>query len=79
MQALSDPGLILASPRMLIQALAEHATMQEAAKAWGILVPHGSARLAPVQGGYYLGVQLAGELVEESSVASELFSSLDFR
>jgi hypothetical protein len=70
-QAPSDPDLILASPRTLIQALVEHATVQEAVKAWGILAPHGSARQAPVPGGYYSGVQLAGESVEELITASE--------
>ncbi len=79
MQALSDPDLILASPRTLIQALVEHATVQEAVKAWGILVQHGSARQAPVQGGYYSGVRLAGESVEESSAASELLELIPCR
>ena len=74
MQALSDPGLILASPRTLIHDLVEHATAQEATKAWGMLASHGSARQAPVPGGYYSGVQLAGESVEESSAASELLA-----
>jgi hypothetical protein len=70
-QAPLNPDLILASPRTLIQALVEHATVQDVLKAWGILAQHGSARQAPEQGGYYSGVQLAGESVEESSVASE--------
>ncbi len=64
-QAPSDPDLILKSPRTLIQDLTEHALVREAASAWSSLVPFGSARHAPLLGGYYNGVQLTGESVRK--------------